>query len=68
MGLNYIKEFWRKEHPNQNEKIFHDTLNLLLEKEVIKDNEDKEYKEPTYTINVDLFRRWFTFKEKRINN
>lgn len=68
VGLNYIKGLWGTEHKNQNEKIFNDTLNLLIEKKVIDVNNDIEYNERTYTINVDLFRRWFTFKEKRINN
>ena len=68
VGLNYIKECWNKEYPNRTDNDFRGTLNLLIEKEVIKDIDDKEYNEVTYSIKVDLFRRWFTFKEKKINN
>ena len=68
VGLNHIKECWAKEYPDRTENDLRRTLDLLIEKKVIKDNNDKEYNEQTYIINVDLFRRWFTFKEKKINN
>lgn len=68
VGLNHIKECWAKEYPERTENDLRRTLDLLIEKKVIKDNNDKEYNEQTYIINVDLFRRWFTFKEKKINN
>lgn len=68
VGYNYIKECWGKEYPDRTENDFRVALGLLLEKEVIKDNNDREYNEVTYYIKVDLFRRWFTFKENKINS
>ena len=68
VGYNYLKECWSKEYPNRTENDFRGTLNMLIEKEIIKDTNDIEYNEVTYSIKVDLFRRWFTYKEEKINN
>lgn len=68
VGYTYIKDLWEKEYPDRSNKELSETLDMLIEKEIITVTNDREYNEITYSINVDLFRRWFTFKEKRINN